>query len=143
MAEEVLGKMHFEINKADIEHGYIKSQPLAAAQVFEFWRKDNAGAFNSAEANLHTVRRIAELNIQEQNNQLCVTCNVNTQRLSMPEREITSSSQMSGMFVKPKGSLQRLKLYSDQKKAMAWLSLGNDERLAAKILKQIKKKIEQ
>jgi len=54
-AEEVLGRMCFTIEKADAAGGIIRTRPLAAAQLLEFWRSDNIGRFNTAEANLHTA----------------------------------------------------------------------------------------
>ncbi len=137
--EDVLGRMHFTIEKADAEQGYIRTSPLAAAQWFEFWRSDNVGKFNSAEANLHSIRRIAELNIGRQGEQMCIRCNVKTQRLSLPEREVTSSSQAPGMFSKSSSSVQRLELNREQKKQMAWVDLGRDAELQTEILNRIEK----
>jgi len=65
IAEDVLVKMHFTIEKADYESGIIRTRPLPGAQFFEFWRSDNVGAFNTAEANLHSIRRIVELHISQ------------------------------------------------------------------------------
>ncbi|HIJ53948.1 MAG TPA: hypothetical protein HPP66_12465, partial [Planctomycetes bacterium] len=65
IGEDVLGRMHFTIAKADAEQGLIRTKPLPAAQSFEFWRSDNVGSFNSTEANLHSIRRIVELDISQ------------------------------------------------------------------------------
>ncbi len=65
IAEDVLVKMHFTIEKAGYESGIIRTNPLPGAQFFEFWRSDNVGAFNTAEANLHSIRRIVELHISQ------------------------------------------------------------------------------
>jgi hypothetical protein len=65
IAEDVLVKMHFNIEKADYESGIIRTRPLPGAQFFEFWRSDNVGAFNTAEANLHSIRRIVELHVSQ------------------------------------------------------------------------------
>jgi len=129
IAEDVLGKLHFSIAKSDANLGVIRTRPLAGAQFFEFWRKDNVGSFNSAEANLHSIRRIAELNIKQQDTQLCIRCNVNTQRLRLPERELRSQTR------------QTLILNPGQKRGMAWVDLGNDTGLATVILKRIENKI--
>ena len=63
IAEDVLAKMHFTVDKADAERGLIRTRPLAGAQFFELWRSDNVGAFNSAEANMHSIRRTVSLDI--------------------------------------------------------------------------------
>jgi len=141
IAEDVLGKMRFTIAKSDANLGVIKTRPLAGAQFFEFWRKDNVGSFNSAEANLHSIRRIAELNIKQQDTQLCISCNVNTQRLHLPERELRSRSRAYDMFSQSSSSRQRLILNPGQKRGMAWVDLGKDTRLATVILKRIENKI--
>jgi len=134
-AEDVFGEMAFKIDKMDSAAGYIKTRPLAAGQWFEFWRKDNVGAFNQTEANLHTIRRTAELKINEQDSKLCVSCDVVVQRLSLSEQPVSDVSEVRNLFSRNKGSLQRLKLHRDQKKG--WVDLGNDEQLSSVILKQI------
>lgn len=138
IAEEVISDMHFTVEKSDPNSGYIKSRPLVGAQFFEFWRDDNVGAFNSAEANLHSIRRIVELDMSQRGEKVCVGCNVNVQRLSLSERKRSSSARAYDMFSKSSASLQRLKLDSKQK---AWLDLGQDPRLATTILKRIEKQI--
>lgn len=140
-AEEVLGRMHFTVEKADAEFGYIRTRPLTGAQFFEFWRKDNVGAFNSLQANLHTIRRIVELNISRQDGQLCLGCDVNVQRLNMPEYKNRKSSQTYDMFSESDSSIQRLKLHPEQKEAMVWVDLGRDTRLSTVILKRLEEKL--
>jgi len=140
-AEDVLGKMHFTIDKADAEQGLIRTRPLPGAQFFEFWRSDSVGAFNSTEANLHSIRRVVELDIGQQGGQLCIGCNVKVQRLSLPERQVSSSARAYRMFSQSSRSMQRLKLSREQKKGMAWVDLGNDIVLATEILKRIEKQM--
>ncbi|UCE98752.1 MAG: hypothetical protein JSV82_06060 [Planctomycetota bacterium] len=139
--EDVLGEMHFTIEKTDVEHGQIKTRPLSGAQTFEFWRSDNVGAFNSAEANLHSLRRTVKLDINQQGEQLCIGCNVKTQKLSLPESQISSSSQAYGMFSKSCPSIQKLVLKPAQKSGMGWVDVGEDDRLATKILKRVEVRI--
>jgi hypothetical protein len=141
ITEDVLAKMHFTIAKSDANLGVIKTRPLAGAQFFEFWRKDNVGSFNSAEANLHSIRRIAEVNINQQDTQLCICCNVNTQRLHLPPREITSRSRVYDMFSQSGQTRQTLILNPGQKQGMAWVDLGQDSQLATVILKRIENQI--
>ncbi|MDD5327632.1 MAG: hypothetical protein PHY02_07455 [Phycisphaerae bacterium] len=141
IAEDVLGKLQFTIAKSDTDLGVIKTRPLAGAQFFEFWRRDNVGAFSVAESSMHSIRRIAELDITQQGSQLCIHCNVNTQRLRLPERELSSSSRAYDMFSEGSQSRQTLILHPGQKKDMAWVDLGNDSKLATVILKRIEKKI--
>jgi len=142
-AEDVLGRMHFTIDKADAELGIIRTRPLAGAQFFEFWRKDNAGPFNSHEANLHTIRRTARIDISQQANQLCLACSVRTERLSLPARRLAGSTQAHEMFSKSKPSMQRLKLHPEHREAVGWIELGADERLETEILNRLNKRLKQ
>jgi len=141
VAEDVLTRMHFKIEKADVQNGLIRTRPLPGAQFFEFWRSDNVGADNTIAANLHTIRRTVTLNISRQDKLLRIGCEVQTQRLSLPERQVSSSARVYGMFSLSSPSLQRLKLNPEQKKQMAWINLGRDSRLEAEILKRIKTRI--
>jgi hypothetical protein len=141
MAEDVLDRMNFTIAKADTEQGLIRTKPLPAAQSFEFWRSDNVGSFNSTEANLHSIRRTAELDISQESGQLCINCEVKVQRLSLPERDVTSSGRSYKMFTPSKQSIQVLELHPEQKESMAWVDLGRDRQLATDILKQIEKQL--
>ena len=142
IAEDVLVKMHFTINKANEENGFISTKPLSGAKVFEFWRSDNVGAFNCAEANLHSIRRFVQLHISQENGKLCIDCNVKAQRLNLPEHEVSSSARAYTLFSRSTLSLQKLELYPEQKKGMAWIDLDNDTRLATEILERIRKQLE-
>ena len=139
--EDVLARMNFSIEKADLKQGLIRTRPLRAAQSFEFWRRDNTGQFNTAEANLHTIRRTAELRLSESESQTCVVCDAQVQRMSLPPREVASVTQLPKMFTKSKSSMQRLRLQPEQEREMTWINLGNDIRLETKILNQIQKKL--
>jgi hypothetical protein len=138
-AEDVLARMHFTIVKADAEQGIIRTEPLPAAQSFEFWRSDNVGSFNSTEANLHSIRRTAELDVSQQDGKLCINCDVKVQRLSLPEREVTSSGRSYEIFTRSRLSKQRLSLHDEQKEDLAWVDVGSDGQLATEILKRIEK----
>jgi hypothetical protein len=140
IAEDVLGKMNFTIDKADAELGIIRSKPLQGAQFFEFWRKDTIGSFNRAEANLHSIRKIVELDIKQEDQRLCVGCDVEVQRLSIPERRVTGWRAYE-MFSESDSSMQRLELDPKQKTAMAWVDLGQDDKLGTLILKRIEKRL--
>ncbi len=141
MAEDVLGEMHFRVAKSDSEQGLIRTRPLAGAQFFEFWRKDNVGAFNRAEANLHSIRRTVEVDVSQEEGRLCVGCNVSVQRLNLPERVLRGRGQSYEIFSASSPSVQRLKLDAEQRRLMAWVDLGRDELLETEILKRIEKKI--
>ncbi len=140
-AEDVLGQMHFGIEKSDVESGYIRSRPLAGGQFFEFWRSDNVGGFNAAEANLQSIRRTVELEISEEGGQLCVECSANVQRLRLPEREVDSSTKAYAMFSDSKRTMQRLEISPEQRRGMRWIDLGRDGELETEILKRVKERL--
>lgn len=142
VAEDVLARMHFEIEKADIPSGYIRTAPLPGAQFFEFWRSDNVGSENSHLANLHTIRRTVELNVSDDNGLLRINCDVRVQRLSLPEREVSSSARMYGMHTRSSPTLQKLSFDFGQTRDAAWIDLDNDTKLAAEILRRIAERID-
>ena len=141
VAEDVLANMYFTIDKADTDSGLIRTRPLPGAQFFEFWRSDNAGTDNTLAANLHTIRRTVTLDISQEGQDLRIGCNVQAQRLSLPERQVSSSARIYRMFSRSSQSLQKLKLNPEQKKEMAWIDLDRDSRLEAEILKRIETEI--
>jgi len=141
IAEDVLADMHFTIEKADIQSGVIRTRPLPGAQFFELWRNDNVGPDSSFQANLHTIRRTAELNLAESAGQLRIGCVVRVQRLSLPERELRSSARGYEMFSRSSSVVQRLELDPEQEKNMAWIELRNDAPLANEILSRIEARI--
>ena len=141
VAEDVLGEMYFTIEKADVDTGMIRTRPLPGAQFFEFWRSDNVGADNTIAANTHSIRRTVTLKISRQGEQLHVACEVQAQRLSLPERQVSSSARVYGIFSRSSPSLQRLTLNPEQKKQMEWIDLGRDPKLEEKILKRIETRI--
>ncbi len=141
IAEDALIKMNFAIDKADPDTGFIRTQPLSGAQFFEFWRKDNVGPENAALSNLHTIRRVVELNVSQAEEKLCVGCDALVYRLSLPQRETTSRAQAPGMFSESTHSLQVLQLRRPEQGQAAWVNLGQDKRLVTDILKRIKKRL--
>ena len=143
IAQDILGKMHFTIDKADTEQGLIRTNPLPGAQFFEFWRSDNVGTHNRYQANLQSIRRTAELNISQEGEKLCIGCDVKVQRLALPEHQVSSTAQAYQMFSQSIPSMQMLKLYPEQEKGIAWVDLGEDAELATEILKRIEKQITQ
>jgi hypothetical protein len=141
VAEDVLAKMHFTIEKADAEAGLIRTRPLSGAQFFEFWRKDSVGGFNSTEANLHSIRRTLELRFSKKAQELCIDCDARTQRLNLPEQEVTSSAQAYVLFSRSSSLLQTMQLNPVQETGIAWVDLGKDRGLALEVLERIQKQI--
>ena len=72
--------------------------PDDADQWYEFWRRDNVSFAAFSESNLHSIRRTATLQISEEQDQVLITCQVHTERLSVPSRPDTAiDAKYSGM----------------------------------------------
>ena len=141
VAEDVLAKMHFDIEKTEPATGYIRTRPLSGAQFFEFWRSDNVGSENALLANLHTIRRTVELNVTRREGRLEIDCDVRVQRLSVPERELGSNALAYGMYTRSSPTLQKLRFDPIQVGSIEWIDLDEDEKLAAEIVKRITERI--
>ena len=135
-AHDVLRRMHFDIEKFDIQKGYIRTHPLAGGKFFEFWRGDNVGADNWLLSNLHSIRRTAELAVEQEENRICIDCRVTLQRLSLPQYHATGSALAYAAFRRQAASLQRLGPYA-RGRHIQWLDLGCDRELACRILERV------
>ena len=134
IAEDVLTAMHFAIEKADLDSGLIRTRPLSGAQFFEFWRSDNVGPFYAALANLHSIRRIAEVRIQQQGDKVFIRCDTQIQKLSLPESPSADRPI-------PGAPVRRLTPTPEQEKGITWIDLGKDTLLSTEILNRIQKHI--
>jgi len=150
-AHDVLAGMQFPIEKLDVEQGIVRTRPLRGAQFFEFWRSDNVGGRNTAEANLQSVRKTVELRIDrraadddpqsKESRGLSLACDVQVQRLSLPGNEVAGVSQAYRTHTGSAPVLQRFQVTERQQQGMAWIDLGEDSQLAAEILKRIERKL--
>lgn len=148
-AHDILSKMHFPIEKLDVEQGIVRTRPLRGAQFFEFWRSDNVGAFNTAEANVQSIRRIVEVRVKAlergsveaatESSGYRLECTVQTQRLALPGNPVAGVSQAYLIHTRSDSTLQTLDVTPQQQSQMAWIDLGDDPRLAAEIVKRIEK----
>jgi len=137
IAEDVLGRMHFTIEKSDPQQGIIRTKPLPGAQSFEFWRSDNVGRYNTDLANLHSIQRIAELKLTEQNGQICIDCSVQVARLSLPQSDIAGTPKPYNTFSESGLDVQKLRISGEAEQDPAWINMGNDEKLQSRILNRI------
>jgi hypothetical protein len=162
-AEEVLTRMHFVIEKLDAEQGLVRTRPLRGAQFFEFWRSDNASTFAWEEANLQSIRRAVELRVTiEDRGQspadsavlrpsssvlhlssgLCVACTVSVQRLSFWQNEVAGGSEGYRVHSSRSATLQWMDADPQQRRGMAWIDMGQDRDLAARILSRVEQRLE-
>ncbi len=142
-ARTILGRMYFAIEKADPNAGLIRTEPLPGAQFFELWRSDNVSFRDTAEANLHAMRRSVELHFRPNQGQVSIDCTVRVQRLSLPEQDVSSVSQAYLIHSRSTPDLQTFSLTPQQRAAMAWIDVEDDQPLAVEILKRIRQRIMQ
>jgi len=143
-AGDVLTRMHFAIEKLDAEQGLVRTRPLRGAQFFEMWRSDDASPYAWEEANLQSIRRSVELRVGAEDGnapRVRIECAVLVQRLSLPPNEVTGTSQAYRMHSASVPTLQRIEVTPSQRRAMAWIDLGRDPDLAARILARVERRL--
>jgi hypothetical protein len=133
----VLRQNHLQPTREDRGAGVIQSHPAVAQSWFELWRRDVVDGYSFAEAQLHTIRRAASIKMDrsEDPDQYIVSVRVDKERLSTPERQVTSAAGAIQMF----GSgvpTTRGKLIAAAK-ARTWTPLGRDGNLEARLLAEI------
>ncbi len=151
-AHDILSQMHFPIEKLDVEQGIVRTRPLRGAQFFEFWRSDNVGAFNTAEANVQSIRRIVEVRVKAlergsveatpEATAYGLECTVQTQRLALPGNPVAGVSQAYQIHTRSDSTLQTLDVTPQQQSQMAWIDLGDDPKLAAEIVRRIERRLQ-
>lgn len=156
---EVLTRVHFVIEKLDVEQGIIRTRPLRAAQFFELWRSDNASLYRLKEANLHSVRRSVEIRVRAEvgdrrleagdsdnlppaaSGSLCLECDVSVQRLSLSGPPAAGLSETEAIHAQSAALPPRVELSPGQRRAMTWIDLGEDRELAGRILERIERRL--
>jgi hypothetical protein len=136
-AEDILVRMNFEIEKADATHGVVRTLPLRSAQVFEFWRQDNAAASDVLQADVQTLRKLVQIEFKPAGGQLAVNCRVRVQQLSIPEAQTAFVSHAYQMHSRSTPTTQTLDLSPKQKREMAWIDRDDDPILAQRIVERI------
>lgn len=142
-AREALEDLHFILETADEEAGLIRTWPLRGAQFFEVWRGDNESPQMAAMSNLHSLQRIAEIELAGSPGQTCLSCKVYLRRLSMPGEFTGGTRQMAALFTEGSFARQSLLLEAERVEAekIAWIDLGRDEALEQELLDRIEKEI--
>ena len=171
-AEDVLTRMHFAIEKLDVDQGIIRTRPLPGAQFFELWRSDNASTYAWEEANVESIRRTVELRVRKEAGDrrpegdpkrdelrlgtqtggadsppptasgLCVECTVAVERLSLPANEAAGTSHAYRVRASNTAALQQIRVSPQQRRGMTWIDLGQDPDLAARILSRVEQRLQ-
>lgn len=137
----------------DRERGLIVTRPATSAQWFEFWRADARGGYNFLESSLHTMRRIVTVEFDAlppdevatslpsdsqpatPSDAYRVTVTVMKERLSQPERQVTTTSGALGIYhprMPTQAGLRGARVARDQ-----WVPLGRDPLLEEYFIKRL------
>jgi len=135
VARDVLMELRFEPIVPEKSKGFIETYPLTGASWFEFWRKDTRGAYQSAEASLHTVRRRATVAVSPKDAGSQVVVRVVKERLSAPGTSPESIGQSLNLYDVEDTDLVRRDALAETE--TEWISLGRDHLLEQYILEQI------
>jgi hypothetical protein len=131
---DVLRDHHLQLDFQDRRGGTVTTHPATAQQFFELWRSDTYGAAEHGEANLQTLRKSAVVQLRKtgEPGEFDLDVQVNVQRISQPERRITSAG----------GALRLFSEKSPTNEGTApepeyWIDLGRDGKLESKLVSEI------
>lgn len=140
-AQDILNDKQFTIEKYDVGNGYIVTRPMRGSQFFEIWRGDNVGSENSGLSNMHSLRRIVEVELLQGDGQWCLSCYAHMQKLSMDNRKVGSMADSYARYTSSSTSI--MKLTPDLKADIDWIEMGRDYALENDILNKIKQNVTQ
>jgi hypothetical protein len=96
---KVLRSYRFKIDLQDRRRGLIKTEPMMARYLFEFWRSDASSLYDVAEGTMHTVFVIASVNvtrIQPDGDDYTLDVVVHRVRSNKVEAQIVGSAGVQG-----------------------------------------------
>ena len=98
----VLREHDFPPDQLDRRGGTLVTEPSTSGQWFEIWRSDVHGAYQILESSLHTLRRIVTVHVSpsvaDGEDAYDLVVEVDKQRLSAAERQITTSSGLLSIY---------------------------------------------
>jgi len=142
----------FRPDRVDRAGGLIVTAPTTSGQWFEWWRVDSLGAYQTCEASLHTTRRIVTVNIvpaeppppapaaenpttASAGGTYRVAVQVDKQRYSAPERQITTASGALAIYSERTPTVEGLR--GPRSRRVDWVPLGRDGLLESFLLAKI------
>ena len=122
----------------DRELGRIETRRSTGGQWFEPWRSDVIGGYQILESTLHTIGRTATISLDQTPNddQVQVTVNVQKERYSAPERQVTTASGALGIYNESVPTYSGLRGRTGRFET--WVTLGRDPLLEEQLLSQMK-----
>ncbi len=147
----------FKPDRVDRVGGLIVTAPTTSGQWFEWWRVDSLGAYQTCEASLHTTRRIVTVNIvpaaadtgvapvpepvetspttAPTGGTYRVAVQVDKQRYSAPERQITTASGALAIYSERTPTVEGLR--GPRSRRVEWVPLGRDGLLESFLLAKL------
>lgn len=132
---------YFEIARENRLDGIIETKPLVAAGMLEPWHHDSVGLDNRLEATLQSVRRRGFVNVTPTQG----GCWVSIQIFKEQEDVLTTPDKSAGnsTFQENRPLQRDLTLVVGDAAPQGWISLGHDQRLENRMLKQIQSSLAQ
>jgi hypothetical protein len=121
-------------------NGHIVTHPTVSAQWFEWWRSDARGGYQLLESSLHTIRRTVDVRIEPAgaggaSSAYRVSIEVEKERLSAPQRQITTASGALSIYnerIPTDEGLRQAKSAAER-----WVPLGRDVLLEEHLLARL------
>ena len=137
-SQEVLRRYDFPIERQDRRAGIITTGQLTGQHFFELWRDDAAAFSDLAEGSLQTIYRAATVTITADSaGAFFATVDVHAWRSDRAQPQVTNTTEAYDLF---SGTATREFIVQDrlaEADASDRVSLGRDEKLAAKLLAEI------
>ena len=132
-AMTVLRERDFQPKRLDREAGTLVTYPTTGQQWFEFWRTDSQGGYQLLESSLHSIRRYVVVSLRptevsdEASDSYELTVEVQKQRYSAPDRQITTASSALAIYSERLPTTEGLK--AARTAGAHWVPLGRDQQL--------------
>lgn len=128
----LLRRRDFAPERVDRGAGVVVAQPSTGQQWFEFWRHDSLGGYQLLESSIHTVRRVVNVKMdplepEQPDNKFRVSVQVDKQRYSAPERQVTTASGALGIYSERLPTTEGL--LASRAEGEHWIPLGRDAQL--------------
>jgi hypothetical protein len=151
----VLRSYHFEPSFVDWERGVVLTRRSTGAQWNEPWRREVLGDYQKLESNLHTIGRVARVNVEPVNGGLTespirevgasapsasgpyrVSVEVEKARYQVPTRQVTSVTSALGIFSERLPTEDGLRGIAARRQ-VHWRPLGRDGLLEQALLTEL------
>lgn len=144
-AMTVLREHDFQPRRLERDQGLLVAGPTTAGQWFEVWRGDTRGDYNTAEANLHTVRHTVTLRLDPETGselgasvdaeRFRLSLRVDKERLSAVERQVTTTGAALTIFSERVPTVEG---YRDPLDATRqWVPRGRNGQLESYLLRRV------